>query len=162
MEETISWKNCYLRTWLNKVFFYQFHAKEKASIIEKDIPVPENGSETVKDHVFILSKSEASELFKDDEERVLLCSHEFNKIWYRVEGWRDSSSWWLRGPVVLDENSKKLVAPICSPEGKLGSNHNVESKMTGVPPCMWVYQSALKKKPEIDRLSGRLFNGSVL
>ncbi len=148
--ESVTWENCYLRTWLNKVFFYYFRAKEKASILENETPVSDDGSKTTSDYVFILSESEVNRLFKDNEERVLLCSHEFNKIWYRVGGWRDSSSWWLRGSSFPDEKSKKQVVPICSPDGELGYQHNVNSKTTGVRPCMWVYQSALKKKNEIE------------
>ena len=149
-DEPVTWENCYLRTWLNKVFFYYFRTKEKAAIRETETPVSDDGSKTTRDYVFILSESEANTLFKDNEERVLLCNHEFNKIWYRVGGWRDSSSWWLRADSTVDEKSKKQVAPVCSPDGDLGYHHNTNSKTTGVRPCIWVDQSALRKKNEIE------------
>ena len=72
---SVSWDNCFLRIWLNKIFCNFFSDREKEAIREQDTPVSRDGRKTVRDRVFILSEAEAEQLLKDREERILYITH---------------------------------------------------------------------------------------
>ncbi len=65
-----------------------------------------------------------------------------------LDGWREVSSSWLRADVIANRKTGRMEAPICDCSGEFGTYHEINSKMTGVRPCMWVLQSALTKKEE--------------
>lgn len=147
-----SWKNSFLRKWLQQ-YCSHFNWQEEEAIHYVTMPEYEDDKETVLDRVFVLSEGEVSLYFKNDEERVLLCNHEYNL--YPEEGWRNSCSWWLRDPAVLDSESSTITqAPICSENGALGDMQDVEYP-SGVRACMWVDTSALKKvlNPDLEPLN---------
>ncbi len=158
--ELATWKTCSLRAWLNKSFFSSFSAHEKASVCETDIPASDNSLETVKDYVFILSEDESKVLFQSKEERVLLSSNELNSPHMHIclDGWREVSSSWLRADAIKSKKTGMMEAPICDCSGEFGTYNKTDSKTTGVRPCMWVFQSALKKteEPSVNCLNIRL------
>lgn len=143
----VSWEDSFLRTWLNRIFYYYFIDTEKAAIHECDTPVSEDGTKTVRDRVFILSEAEASQLLKDREERVLRCCPEYNYTWHRATDWHDSVGWWLRADAVRSEKGNGPEIPVCSADGEFGIRRETSSEVTGVRPCMWVDRRALQKKP---------------
>lgn len=153
----ITWENCYLRSWLNKSYFTYFRASEKASVCEASIPASDKSDKNVQDYVFILSEGETKALYKTKEERILLSSNELNTIHIRLDGWREVSNSWLRADSTANEIGVEEI-PICDCSGDFGTSNKVDSKNTGVRPCMWVVQSALKKKeePAINNLNIRL------
>lgn len=146
--EPVTWETCSLRSWLNDIYFSSFSADEKSSMCESSIPASDNSKKTVQDYVFILNEAETKALFKSKEERILLGNREHDTIHIRLDRWREVSSSWLRSDTVADKNNKAIV-PICDCSGDFGTRHEADSKTTGVRPCMWVVQSALKKKEEL-------------
>lgn len=153
----VSWKNCFIRKWLNRHYCDHFSWQEEEAIHYVTMPEYENDEDSVLDRVFILNEGEASLFFKNDENRVLLCNHEYN--WFPEDGWRNSCSWWLRDPVVSDPETNGIKAPVCSETGALGESLDVESSL-GVRACMWVDICALTKvlNPDLEDLNVRLID----
>ncbi len=159
----ISWDKCFLRIWLNKIFYHTFLDREKAAIHEQDTPVSRDGRKTVRDRIFILSGAEAEELLKDREERVLYCRPEYNYNYHREQDFHDSVSWWLRESPVPDEKTGLPDIPACSAYGEFGFLRKINSQKVGVRACMWVDAKELKKKPEpgLDFLRVRVLEKSM-
>ena len=159
---SVSWDNCFLRIWLNKIFCNFFSDREKEAIREQDTPVSRDGRKTVRDRVFILSEAEAEQLLKDREERILYCPPEYNYDCHRDEDFHDSAVWWLREPMTRDEKTGMPEIPVCSAYGEFGVLRKIDSRKVGVRACMWVDMQALKKKPEpgLDFLRVRLLEKS--
>ena len=78
--ETVIWKNCTLRRWLNHEFYNQFTSEEKARIAETSCRTETYGADggNTQDFVYLLSNDEADKL----DTSIRSCS----------------SWWWLRSP----------------------------------------------------------------
>ena len=152
----VSWKNSCVRKWLNHDYYEHFSWQEQEAIRFITMPEDENEERPAMDNIFILSEGEASLFFGNDEDRVLLCNHEYN---CRLrDGWRNSCYWWLRETAVKNEKTGNYQIPVCSDTGSLGEMLDVDSILPGVRPCMWVNICALRKvvNPGLEALDIRL------
>ena len=91
----ISWEKCSLRKWLNSDFYNNaFTDEEKAvirlSTVEKE-DITLNSQDTTEDYIFLLSESEASWRYYDNE---------YERIGRFVDGIADY--WWLREALKLE------------------------------------------------------------
>lgn len=121
--QEVTWENCAIRCWLNKVFLpLSFTEEERARILSSAVDTPDNtsfgssGGAPTEDRLFLLSVEEASTLLQDDEARSL-------RLW-----------WWLRTPGF--DNS---FAATVTPDGavvRIGSF--VDTDDYAVRPAMWI------------------------
>lgn len=114
----ITWKNCSLRSWLNKEFYNTaFTKKEQERIIETTHLTPANNyeksiykNEETTDKVFLLSSREVSEYFNEDRyfRKCLASDYIFNQVnestIERNKKYGESlelmeeCTWWIRNP----------------------------------------------------------------
>ena len=130
--EDVTWADCSLREWLNKDFYNdRFSDRDRKKIIPCTLENEDNssfntpgGSQTT-DNVFLLSISEAKQLFSDDKARDI------------------NSRWWLRSP-----GSKSCFAA-CVGWGLYGYTGVIDAEgvrvdwfdingSLGVRPAMWI------------------------
>ena len=130
--EDVTWADCSLREWLNKDFYNdRFSDRDRTKIIPCTVENEDNssfntpgGSQTT-DNVFLLSISEAKQLFSDDKARDI------------------NSRWWLRSP-----GSKSCFAA-CVGWGLYGYTGVIDAEgvrvdwfdingSLGVRPVMWI------------------------
>lgn len=162
-ELEITWKDSFLRSWLNYDFYSKaFTAEEQAAIIASSVPGDNNpvygtkGGETVSDNVFILSASQANTYFRNDAERIAKCTdyayarnsdpalkhHDFG-----------SSYWWLRTPGLFG-----YAAMYTHYTGyTVNDGMACANVIGGVRPAVWVDRNAIGVKEEnvsefVDRL----------
>jgi len=89
--ESITWKKCTLRNWLNDEFYSSLPNEIQARVIEIKNENPDNvssgtpGGDLTTDKVFLLSIGEADYLFANDSER-------------RASFEGEEAAWWLRSP----------------------------------------------------------------
>ena len=143
-EESTTWEQCTLRSWLNDEFYNRaFSSDEKKRIVKSNVSADENPEystnpgRTTKDNVFLLSVVEALEYFESDEARmcaatdyVIQCGA-FRSDNYKV-GSRWACWWWLRSPGDLS-----YFAAIVDTDGSI-YNRNVSDSLDAVRPCVRV------------------------
>ena len=131
--QEVTWENCAIRCWLNKVFLpLSFTEEERSRILSSAVETPDNtnfgssGGPLTEDRLFLLSVEEASTLLQDDEARSL-------RLW-----------WWLRTPGF--DNS---FAATVTPDGavvRIGSF--VDTDDYAVRPAMWIQTDIHSKTQE--------------
>ena len=124
----ITWEGCTLRMWLNGQFYEAFSQADRARIVETTVvnsPNPQSGTAAggdTKDHVFLLSLTEAKLYFASDATRAAT----------NVDG--TAAWWWLRSPGL-----EPFLAAIVGSEGAVGyAGSSVNYYDRGVRPAMWV------------------------
>lgn len=140
-EVITSWKDSYIRTWLNEYFYnLAFTDEEKNAILESTIET--DGTET-QDKIFLLSTEDVTDrslYFSSDSERIA------KQTIYAVRrgaqtGDETAGRWWLRTPGTR-ENTVQVVRA----NGSLAENsYTVMSNDCGVRPAMWVNATYLDK-----------------
>jgi len=121
------WESCTLRIYLNGPFYNSFKEEDRARIAGTAVINSDNaqygmkaGNDT-RDHVFLLSLTEAKLYFADDASRA--ARHKGAAAW-----------WWLRSPG-LDP----ILTAIVSSDGSLGyAGSGVNYTNRGVRPALWV------------------------
>ena len=138
----ITWKDCTLRTWLNKDFYNAaFSDFEKSKIdstrlINHDNPsynVPKGGKNTV-DKVFILSLNEAKFYLKSDSLlNANATTHVINQNASTGSG-NDYGIWWLRTPGAT--NSSAVTSHLHLKFSTMG--YQVSHTLYSVRPALWI------------------------
>ena len=103
----VTWETCELREWLNDTFYQEaFSEEEKQRIKETDVINEDTdyygswfdaGNDTI-DKVFLLSFSEANNLFTDDYSRVCYPTAYAKAQGSQIQETEGSCWWWLRSP----------------------------------------------------------------
>ena len=144
-KEPLTWENCELREWLNGDFFSAaFSAEEQAAIPTVKVNCaaedglgwsPEQGNDT-QDRVYLLSLTEARNLFTDDEARMCIATdHSYGWGYpkqYTLDG-KYTIFWWTRS--IEGEYAGRITL-----NGDY-DNSNVPDKVTNgnwVRPVIWV------------------------
>ena len=106
-EYDVTWEHCELRSWLNNEFYSRaFSENEKQYILQGEVSADKNphsyeepGNAT-KDHVFLLSITEAERYFTSDEARVCVATdyavQQGARVGDRFRGIGRNAWWWLR------------------------------------------------------------------
>lgn len=153
--DNITWRDSYLRKWMNEVFYEDaFSPEEKAQILtttlknpddeysqELFVPVtmfqpkesPQLENYETNDKVFALSTMEAFWNFPSDEERMTL-STDYVRAKCEKEGWTRQNSWWLRTPSWISNRA----AAVYSFGSITGVGEAVNHEMVAVRPAIWV------------------------
>lgn len=154
-DDDITWRDSYLRKWMNEVFYEEaFTPEEKEQILtttlknpddeysqEMFIPIsmfypkerfPSESYET-EDKVFALSTMEAYLNFPSDEERMTL-STDYVRAKCEKEGWKRQNSWWLRTP----SWHHNRAAAVYSFGAITGLGETVYNYTVAVRPAIWV------------------------
>jgi hypothetical protein len=119
-----SWADSSLKKWLDESFYSAaFNDDEKTHILAVD-------NEGSSDKVFILSKSEAEELFEYASWRATLPTDTAKKGGARVQ--KNACWWWLR------KNDASDSAPYVNFDGNIVSEFAVDYGKVAVRPVMWV------------------------
>ena len=104
-----SWKDSFLRNWLNTEFMQNaFNDTEKSNIMTTEIRSEENNEEITKDKVFVPDNSEAGKYFKDDisrrcsptdyaKQRGVKCPEDLQDVKFD-EDVKGTCCYWLRSP----------------------------------------------------------------
>ncbi len=108
--ETVIWKNCTLRRWLNHEFYDEFTSEEKALITKTSHRI-KNSNEEIQDDIYLLSIEETEKLTR----KIRSCS-----------AW-----WWLRS----SGDTLQLAALIYS-MGNSSKHGYVVSEVNGVRPAL--------------------------
>ena len=118
---SITWSDCTLRNWLNKVFINVYFTQgERSAILTSQLNNDDNtanntpGGDSTIDKVFLLSIDEANALFDSNQAR------------------NNGSWWWLRSP---GENSK--CAASVDVDGRVCTDGRIVYNR-GVRPAMWI------------------------
>lgn len=122
------WDRCYMKTWLNKIFYNNSFGNEKKIIC----PTCLNKESGLADRVFILNSVETIKYLKSDSDRICFpTSHAMKKMNMSS---LDACAWWLR---VSDKN---VYADAITNNGRLYRNtEKVEAYANwGVRPAMWI------------------------
>lgn len=144
----VNWEDSSVRKWLNEYFYnHSFSNEEKLYIeeIENDIEYASKGS--VKDNVFLLSVSEASEYFNEDEDRKCLATD--YAITRGVQAYGDRTCWWWLRSVCEDNEYAMNVRS----QGNLryGPDCKVNDEGYGARPTIFVkYEKASKNSNKKD------------
>ena len=139
--ESVTWKECSLRSWLNEDFYNAAFSPEEQKLIKSTKVVAEDnpktgvsaGENTI-DRVFLLSYWEAYKYFSSDEDRkceatqYALARGVFNL-------WKDSITyWWLRTPGSGDTYAAKIWY-----SGEVYHyGYPVTDNDTAVRPAIWI------------------------
>ena len=133
----VTWESCDLRGWLNDTFYREaFTVDEQNQIAEtiiKDEYVPDNGHDII-DKVFLLSYSEAEQLFENDAARKCVPTDYAKAQGAASYGDDDTCEWWLRSI-----GKKEWDATLVINNGRIheyGSYVNSESY--SVRPALWM------------------------
>lgn len=133
-----SWKESYLRLWLNDEFLKEnFSAEEQALILPIDHAEDGIYDEEVIDRVFLLSLDEVKKYFPNQEEAVAYM-HDILSVWHSgtqdspIELDYDTYFWWTR----TSGATKDLVVCVDWDGELYESDSNADE--TGVRPAVWV------------------------
>ena len=141
LTKKMTWENCTLRKWLNRVFFNNaFSSAERAVICQTVVKADKHpsfktdpGADT-EDRVFLLSTLEAAHLFgSDDERKCRPTKAAKNKGLPIIE---EACTWWLRSPGANSE-SAEFVYFNGTYKGKGHFGFLVDTAI-GVRPALWV------------------------
>ena len=129
-----SWKDSYVRQWLNEYFFTKaFNNKQKSAICTTQISPTKQGHRKTLDRIFLLSKHEYEKYFADFPSKanylsVIKDSSDTIKI-VNDDYW----SWWLRD---ISPDDDSLIQAV-SYDGEL-YYFDSNSAEVGVRPAMWI------------------------
>lgn len=154
-KDNITWRDSYLRKWMNEVFYEEaFSSEEKEQILTTTLKNPDDEysqeifipatafhpkepprleNYETKDKVFALSTMEAFWNFSSDEERMTL-STDYVRAKCEKEGWTRQNSWWLRTPSWIPNRA----AAVYSFGSITGIGEIVDDDMVAVRPAIWV------------------------
>lgn len=139
----VTWKESYLRFWLNSVFYETAFTEEEQQMILQTEVVGEdnskyetNGGRDTDDHIFLLSISSVKKYLpfrwnRKAEETIYAAEKDTG---YRFEDESEYAHWWLRSPgmetdYAADVNDKGAVVT---------SGFRVDTDNIGVRPSLWV------------------------
>ncbi len=136
----ITWETCDLRNWLNETFYEEaFSSEEQMQIEETAVKAEDNevygieaGNDTT-DKIFLLSISEAEELFKDDESRMCYPTEYAYAQGVYVSASTGSCLWWLRSP-----GHSSIYAVDDFDGSVIYYGNNVISVNDSVRPALWI------------------------
>ncbi len=135
--DNVTWEECMLRAWLNSAFYEEaFSLQEREQILWANVPADRNpkvsistGNDTT-DKVFLLSMSEATNLFLDDNQRK--CEP---TAYARTKGAHLSSNamtyWWLR---TITQGSDAYV----NNDGLVDYRGDLQRNDFAVRPAIWI------------------------
>ena len=137
----VTWETCDLRRWLNDTFYREvFSEVEKQQIKETDVINEDNenygidaGNDTI-DKVFLLSVSEAENLFAEDNSRTCYPTAytEAQGIWIPKSA--DTCWWWLRSPSIYGDTAARIRS-----DGSITYGGDfVDCTYCSVRPAMWI------------------------
>lgn len=140
----VSWKNSFLRQWLNDDFFNTaFSEEEQSRIPTVTLSSESNGAWTLSgyetnDKIFLLNETEANDYFPSNHAR----KGEFTAYAAQLKNaaWGNTSTWWLRTPGAYEGSD---VAHFIDDDGiAIYSNGAVSGTdviaLLGVRPAMWI------------------------
>ncbi|MCD8069187.1 MAG: leucine-rich repeat protein [Lachnospiraceae bacterium] len=149
-QDTVSWANSYVRSWLNSTFLNEaFTSSQQSSIYTTTVTASDNtvfgisGGSDTSDKIFLLSAEEAEEYFESNGARTAGCtayalsrnsdSALYNSLY-------DSSYWWLRTPGMFDYNAMYVNYTGGLEYDGMAANNVIG----GVRPAMWVNINAVE------------------
>lgn len=152
----ITWKNSYVRFWLNNLRLHHIFSDEEAScILPTNVHTPGNpvygtdGGEDTVDYLFLLSVEEAQKYFSSDEMRrtQIIPDVETNDYVYVTDYYSyrknttDFYGWWLRSPGEWQDYAAYV--------GRFGNieltGEDVERYDFSIRPAMWVDLSKVRQ-----------------
>lgn len=158
--ESITWDKSDIRVWLNGDFLKSaFTREEQNAILVTDL---DNGDDlkygtpvgkNTQDKIFLLSGTEINKYFSSDEKRTVkptnyAISH---GAYTNAKG---NCAWWLRSPG-MTRTSPAYIASA----GSVGNRaHEVDEKIIGVRPAVWVKRDILKTANANPNASEKLVN----
>ena len=137
----LRWDTCDLRLWLNKVFYKEaFSAREREQIEESVVKADDNeksgtkaGKDT-RDKVFLLSISEAEDLFEDDNARICYPTEYALARGAWTLDKTGSCTWWLRSNDLGSRN-----AAIVNTDGWVNdAGKRFDFGTVSVRPALWI------------------------
>ena len=136
----ISWSNCYIRVWLNKVFIDSaFTEDEQTWIMSTEIYSDGDNKGETQDKIFLLSIEEVEEYLVSDREKQCSPTNyaETNGVKTNRNG---KCIWWVR------LSSKQYrYAPCITNDGEVDENgRTVDDDYIAVRPAMWIDLSSLQ------------------
>lgn len=160
--ETVTWKNSFIRKWLNNYFYNKaFNSDEKKAIIASLNSDPENleydvsGGEDTDDLIFCLSLDEAEACFRDadDRKRKTTAYAKANGVFVNPE--TECSPYWLR-------SSNKDCAALIAGSGKGYDSYGLRNIFTSFAVCPACYVKASDTQEEFSRPHASVFSDSLL
>lgn len=131
----VTWETSTLRNWLNDDFMnIAFTEDEKAKILLTDVVPDDKKTNETKDKIFLLTCTEADDLFDSDEERACYASA-YALAKGAAKNETNGHSWyWLRSKGDIDGNMA-----ICYTIGQVEwSGHSAAKSDNVVRPTMWL------------------------
>ena len=138
-----TWETSNLRAWLNGEFYKEaFSAGERKQIEKTTVRADDNeaflidaGNDT-EDKVFLLSISEAKNIFEDDDARICYPTKYALERGARTEEGTGGCSWWLRTPL----NAFVTIHIACIDSGGVVDSYGNRrvSKDISVRPALWI------------------------
>ena len=133
--DSSDWKDSSLRKWLNEDFLKEAFTSEEQAIIETaKLSVEDAPEKDTEDKVFLLSTSEAENLFKNYKTRLCKTTKNANFKKLRTADSSEYCWWWLRAS---GENGVK-AAFVSSGGFIVTRKYNIGSGKFAVRPCIWV------------------------
>ncbi|MBQ6173348.1 MAG: hypothetical protein IJK28_01855 [Clostridia bacterium] len=141
-DETVAWRDCSLRRWLNTEFPDAAFSAEEMGMIRAIRP--EEDTESLPDRVFPLSAEELAAFFDCEDDRALTCGEDFAGGACGSNGLRRTLRWWLRSDAVTGDDGR-CYARVCDFDGDDGVYISVVSGRVAVRPSVHVRPEALRR-----------------
>lgn len=141
--KSIIWKTCDLRKWLNSEFVSAaFTSDEQQALIP--VLIQGDGGRTCSwNKVFLLSRTEAAQLFSSDTSRQCELTAYAKAQGYYANSNEGNCWWWLLSPGYYTD-----FAALVNPAGSVDTfGGSVITSFSAVRPAMWVYRNGRTEKP---------------
>lgn len=141
LPEDVTWETCNLRNWLNNVFYQEAFSAGEQCLIKESVVTSEdnnvfftNSGNDTQDKIFLLSTSEAEDLFLSDKERKCEATEYAEAQGAYINDKTGKVLWWLRSPGRDNSDAMRV-----SHDGSISyGGYSVDSEYICVRPVCWV------------------------